>query len=243
VLPFELDANLISQLETEIRSDLQGYARLERVAAGLESPSSQAILAQAKNFPTVRVDGIAVQLVDRRIVGADWLTAPKPAKTKVPKVVFSSLKGGVGRSTALCVLAAHFSRRGRRVLAVDFDLEAPGIGTMLLHQDELPKFGTLDYVVENGISGIDDSFLADMSGDSFLGADGARVTVLPAVGSRTMESPGDALAKISRAYVEDIREDGSVVSLSEQVSEMIGRFEATEAHDVVLVDSRAVTCH
>ena len=87
--------------------------------------------------------------------------------TGVPRIVFASLKGGVGRSTALCVLAAHFSRHGRRVLAVDFDLEAPGIGTMLLDEQELPPFGTLDYLVENGISGIDNAFVADLAGNSF----------------------------------------------------------------------------
>ena len=200
------------------------------MAAGLESPSSQAILAQAKNFPTVRVDGIAVQLVDRRIVGADWLTAPKPAKTKVPKSRVFKSQGGVGRSTALCVLAAHFSRRGRRVLAVDFDLEAPGIGTMLLHQDELPKFGTLDYVVENGISGIDDSFLADMSEEiRFLGADGARVTVLPAVGSRTMESPGDFFFRIYWAFFNKKKEGRGVSFHLENSSRRQGFLGATGA--------------
>lgn len=40
---------------------------------------------------------------------------------------FYSFKGGVGRSMALANVADIFARRGLRVLAIDFDLEAPGL--------------------------------------------------------------------------------------------------------------------
>ena len=40
---------------------------------------------------------------------------------------FYSYKGGVGRSLALAHVAYAFAERGLRVLAVDFDLEAPGL--------------------------------------------------------------------------------------------------------------------
>ncbi len=49
--------------------------------------------------------------------------APAP-----PQFVFASLKGGVGRST-LSVVAAEQARKGRNVLVIDMDLEAPGIGS------------------------------------------------------------------------------------------------------------------
>jgi MinD-like ATPase involved in chromosome partitioning or flagellar assembly len=42
-------------------------------------------------------------------------------------VTFYSYKGGVGRSMALANVAVLLARRGLRVLAVDWDLEAPGI--------------------------------------------------------------------------------------------------------------------
>ena len=40
---------------------------------------------------------------------------------------FYSYKGGVGRSKALAEVAHCLARRGLRVLAIDFDLEAPGL--------------------------------------------------------------------------------------------------------------------
>jgi len=40
---------------------------------------------------------------------------------------FYSFKGGVGRSMAMAGVAYHFAQRGLKVLAIDFDLEAPGL--------------------------------------------------------------------------------------------------------------------
>jgi len=50
-------------------------------------------------------------------------------ETRKPGTVYTfySYKGGVGRSMALANIATLLSRRGRKVLAVDFDLEAPGL--------------------------------------------------------------------------------------------------------------------
>lgn len=42
-------------------------------------------------------------------------------------VTFYAYKGGTGRTMALANIAALLAKRGRRVLAVDFDLEAPGL--------------------------------------------------------------------------------------------------------------------
>jgi tetratricopeptide (TPR) repeat protein len=50
---------------------------------------------------------------------------------------FYSFKGGVGRSLALLNVAYTLAGRGRHVLVVDMDLEAPGISSFLLGQKEL----------------------------------------------------------------------------------------------------------
>src|SRR5271168_2494145 len=44
-------------------------------------------------------------------------------------ITFYSFKGGVGRTMALVNVAAELVRRGRKVLVVDFDLQAPGLET------------------------------------------------------------------------------------------------------------------
>ncbi|MCJ2065050.1 ParA family protein [Methylobacterium sp. J-088] len=180
---------------------------------------------------------------DRRIVGADWMLAPQASPTGAKRLVFSSLKGGVGRSTALAVLAADLSRRGKRVLAIDLDIEAPGIGFMLLptgngddDPDLRPDFGAIDYLVENGLNGIDDYDL-----DKFIGvspfADGS-IDVVPAIGRVTDENPASMIAKLSRALVEDSTPLGPK-GLAQQVREMVDRFSSAKDYDVVLIDARA----
>ncbi|MCX6880777.1 MAG: tetratricopeptide repeat protein [Verrucomicrobia bacterium] len=45
-------------------------------------------------------------------------------------ITFFSFKGGVGRTQALLNTACEFAQRGRKVLMLDFDLQAPGLSLM-----------------------------------------------------------------------------------------------------------------
>jgi hypothetical protein len=238
-LPRQIEPLKLDAAETEIRTVLGGYARPDWVIRDSESLGAQRLLREASELPPIAVGEFKIRLLDRRIVGSDWLKPPTASAAGIPRVTVTSLKGGVGRSTALCVLAAYLSRKGRRVLAIDFDLEAPGIGTMLLRERELPPYGTLDFLVENSVSGIDELFMADLVGNSTLGSEGARVAVVPAIGRRTIEYPSGALAKIARAYLENPKDDGPPTTLSDHFREMLERFEETGAYDIILIDARA----
>lgn len=239
VVPTDIESVQREHLSTVLKSRLGQYARIESPIGDLSYPGSTRLIAEASKEPVTFVDGHAVKLLDRRIVGSEWLRSPSLATPKIPRIVFSSLKGGVGRSTALCVAAAHLSRKGRRVLAIDFDLEAPGIGTMILSEEELPKYGMLDYLVEAGLANTDEDFLSELSGDSFLGAAGARVTVVPAIGRSTLRYPQNALAKIARAYLEVPQEVGPPKTITDQLAKLLAYYEALEAYDVVLIDGRS----
>ncbi|MEX0740577.1 MAG: AAA family ATPase [Pseudohongiella sp.] len=61
-------------------------------------------------------------------------------------VTFYSFKGGVGRSMALANAAAELAMRGKRVLVVDFDLEAPGLHTFGFCPGEPMAGGVVDFV-------------------------------------------------------------------------------------------------
>ena len=62
-------------------------------------------------------------------------------------VSFYSFKGGVGRTTSMLMTAISLARRGKHVMLIDFDLEAPGISG-LFPQEYLPKYGLLDFLIE-----------------------------------------------------------------------------------------------
>jgi len=229
----------ISVAERNLRAALGPYARTDTLLRGPDDIGAARLLEEASTLSTSKIQDVELRLLDRRVVGLDWLRPPAPSTLGCPRLVFWSLKGGVGRTTALCVTAAHLSRLGQRVLAVDFDLEAPGIGTMLLAAGEVPTFGTLDYLVESGISPLGDDFISGMIGDSALGSKGARVAIIPAVGQRTLDNPQNALSKLSRAYIENVDEKGESLTLSQQLSALLDRIEKSNAFDVILVDARA----
>ncbi|MCC6217275.1 MAG: ParA family protein [Polyangiaceae bacterium] len=58
-------------------------------------------------------------------------------------VAFYGFRGGSGRTTALTHVAAALAARGRTVVAVDLDLEAPGLGTVLRCGDSVEGKGSL----------------------------------------------------------------------------------------------------
>jgi cellulose biosynthesis protein BcsQ len=185
----------------------------------------------------VDIGDVAIRYIDRRVVGADWLRAPAPVHRKPPRFVFASLKGGVGRSTGLSIVAAEQARQGRNVLVVDLDLEAPGIGSMLLNPQRRPAFGALDYLVERNLRGFEKRDLDELVGTSALTSGAGVVDVVPAVGSRSSSAPHNYLSKLSRAMIEGLV-DGEQ-SVAEKISEMLELFEARRRYDLVLLDARA----
>jgi hypothetical protein len=186
-------------------------------------------------------DGVFVRLVERRIVGQDWVRGIwPPIKGVPPIVVFASHKGGVGRSTALAIAAAELARRGNSILAIDADLEAPGLGEMFIPEKRQPRFGALDYFVENSRGTVGRTFLAQMRAPSTLTKGRGRVSVVPAVGTRCREFPQNVIGKISRAYLEDTSSDGlQQVTLLEQMREMIKDLCANQTYHAIFVDARA----
>jgi cellulose biosynthesis protein BcsQ len=218
--------------------NLGSYARVDRPISFLGDGGAESILTAPQRLPVQVGDGYC-HLLDRRIVGAGWLDAPVAGSSEPPRVVFASLKGGVGRSTALAVAAADLARRNRNVLVVDLDLEAPGLGDLLLDASRTPEFGTIDYLVENGLGGVPNSNLHNYIGSSGLTvAGGGRVDVLPALGRRSLARPENVLPKLSRAMIEDVVND-RVVSIAEQISLMIARITERDQYDAVFIDSRA----
>lgn len=153
-----------------------------------------------------------------------------------PRVAFFGLKGGVGRSSALAVLAWQLAKHGKRVLIVDLDLESPGIGSLLLPHDRLPDVGVVDWFVEDAVGQADHPLAREMAARSPLIADDelGEVLVVPAAA----RNEGDYLAKLSRTYVE-IKGSGGPLHFGDRLYRMLRALETAHRPDVVLLDSRA----
>lgn len=188
-----------AELETSLRASLGAYLRDDLPIADASTPGVEPLFSDPGILQLV-LGELRIRLLDRRIVGADWVRGPLPeiVDDEPRRIVFASLKGGVGRSTAIAVVAADAARRGRNVLVIDLDLEAPGIGSLLLDADRTPAFGTLDYLVETGLQEVDDRELDEFVGTSALTDGAGLVHVVPVVGTRTKEAPANYMAKLSR---------------------------------------------
>lgn len=233
-----LSEAIVERVSALLKKKLGRYARIDRVLADCEAFGADSILQDASALPLM-VSGRSLRLVDRRLVGADWLRPPAPLAPRPVRFVFASLKGGVGRSTALAVVAMHLAARGQKVLAIDMDLEAPGLGSLLLTDETLPDFGMLDALVENNLSGLDAGFMADLVAASPLAGQRGRVDVIPALGRRSLENPAEVLAKLARAYVEDVRPGGKVDTILDQVRALVDMHSQLNQYDAILIDARA----
>jgi hypothetical protein len=230
------------ELSKKINVQLGGYADPSGISVATPEELFDESLREAEIGLAFPIDQASfkgfVRIVDRRVVGSDWLRRPGTGDPAIPRLFFVSLKGGVGRSTALCVLAAHLAAGGRRVLAIDLDLEAPGLGTMLLDHATLPRFGLLDYLVETNLAEVEDNFLRDMVGSSQLSGGRGSITVVPALGTLANDNPVNVLGKLARAYLPS-ENDPSLNSFTAKIENLIDRLTEAGDHDVVLVDARA----
>jgi len=178
---------------------------------------------------------IAIQLLDRQIVGQDWLHTDQPlVEGQVPRLVFYGLKGGVGRSTALAMLAYRLARDGKHVLLLDFDLESPGLSGLLLPPERVATYGLVDWFVEDSV-GQGDDLLRDMIADSPL-ADNTTGAIRVAAAMGQGESA--YLAKLARVYA-DVPTPAGSVRFATRMQRVVNLLEKHEKPDVVLVDSRA----
>jgi MinD-like ATPase involved in chromosome partitioning or flagellar assembly len=182
---------------------------------------------------------------DEALTIADAGESPSAAMSnrRMRRVVFYSYKGGVGRTTALVHTAFHLARRGKRVVIVDMDVEAPGIHKVLPPgQDKKVTLGLVDYLWERQVRPVSD----DVSGPEVClvgGASGASHQI-----SYTVEDPtsraqvhvipaGAATAQYVRrlgslSYEEVLTRADDAWTLFEK--DLVDQFDP----DVMLIDSR-----
>jgi cellulose biosynthesis protein BcsQ len=178
---------------------------------------------------------IMVRLLDRQVIGQDWLRTRRfDEHGHPPRVVFYGLKGGVGRSTALAMLAYRLAREGKRVLLIDFDLESPGLSGLLLPQDRVATYGLVDWFVEDAV-GQGDDVLRDMVSLSPL-SDQTQGSIRVAAAMGQGETA--YLSKLARAYADTPSPTGPQ-TFADRMLRITQRLEQQEQPDIVLLDSRA----
>lgn len=224
--------------QAKIHLDLITQAMFDQLGT-YAFPANQAIFFEENMesvehgfFASPLTDINGVRVIDRLATDGNWSTI-SPISKGVPRVVFFSVKGGVGRSTAMAATAWSLAQSGKRVLVLDLDLESPGLSSSLLPGDRRPKFGVTDWLVEDLVDN-GDMVLMDMTATSTLSHDGD-IYVVPAHGV----NPGEYVSKLGRAWMPKVVEDGRRESWSQRLQRLLNTLEKRLKPDVILIDSRA----
>jgi MinD-like ATPase involved in chromosome partitioning or flagellar assembly len=146
-------------------------------------------------------------------------------------ITFYSFKGGVGRTMALVNVAAQLAMMGRKVLLVDFDLEAPGLETFEHLRPKEPHPGLVEFVTEYRRTHCGPDVKSYIYPTTPVGKDGGEIWVMPA-GRRDAQYHA-ALAKID--WLKLYREEDGFLLLEDAKAQWEREFPKA---DYVLIDSR-----
>lgn len=155
-----------------------------------------------------------------------WLRRAAAASAGSPRVVsFYSFKGGVGRTTTLGCVAARLVERGLKVVAIDLDLEAPGLGSFLGAQ---ASTGVIDHVLSHVATGV----VGDVEPEPVDGFANLSVVAAGAIGLGYLE-------KIARLDYLSTASGAGTSPTEQALRALIDAIAARLAPDLILLDARA----
>jgi hypothetical protein len=82
---------------------------------------------------------LTIWVLDRQIMGQDWLNPIAKPAPHPHRIVFYGLKGGVGRSTALAMVAYGLAREGKNVLCWTLTWSPPACRACCYRQTASPS--------------------------------------------------------------------------------------------------------
>lgn len=199
--------------------------------------------------PDTVINGCTWYYVERVIAKKAWLDRNESVNPiwaytdayagRKPKVVtFYSFKGGMGRTTALAATALILAQQGKCVLAIDTDIEAPGLSTIFFDDHVIQK-GTVDFLVENQA---DQAYTPNMReyllyvDDPALTANmDGQIYIVPAGKMENLY-----LSKLARIDYQDTVPDGMRRSLVKLIQSASNFIESSGTPvDYILLDARA----
>ncbi len=171
-----------------------------------------------------------VKLADRLLLGESWWSVGPEESGSPTRYTLYSVKGGVGRSTTAAVLAWHLAEKGEDVLAIDLDIESPGLASTLLEPKVQPEFGVADWFVEE-LVGQGDRLVEQITATPAWTRDlSGTVWIAPAHGY----NPGEYLAKLGRVYMDTASDPWTA-----RLQRLLKQLESSLNPTVTIIESRS----
>ncbi len=155
-------------------------------------------------------DSFNVYFSERHIENTNWFIEDS-FKLNTPIISFYSFKGGVGRTTATILTALLLARQGKKVMIVDFDLEAPGLASIFANQSDdaqslLAVKGFVDFLIDYDSNqgnfdkiNLDDYYFRKNE-QSLVGTEGGELIIVPAIATDGSGS-SSYINKLSKANI------------------------------------------
>lgn len=248
----EIADDQISSLSLQLKKGLGVYFQGNiYVSWGHQSDFAKRIIKEIKKLRIYwdKSDGKEWFLLERAIAKKAWVDcrfqeeaiwpykdAQSGAKAKV--VTFYSFKGGMGRTTSLAAAALALAGRGKNVLMIDTDIEAPGLATLFLDENSVEE-GTVDYLLEAALVpegqpvGMQ-SMLRQVTDPVLMDGIPGKLFLIP---SGRIED--GYLQKLARIDFQDALPDNMKRQLSRMVEEAVQTIGSICRIDYVLLDARA----
>ncbi len=222
--------------DEDLRNALEGLAQVLHDGAGARGSSFERFVLWLRPELINKLERTAqeiipgVKLADRLLVGASWWTVGPDEAEGPTRYTLYSVKGGVGRSTTAAILAWHLARKGEDVLAIDLDLESPGLASAFLETRMQPNFGVADWFVEE-LVGQGDALIEQITASPVWTNDlPGTVWIAPAHG----HGPGEYLAKLGRVYM-----DTAVDPWTKRLRRLLKQLEDRLKPTVTILESRS----
>ncbi|MBF8378478.1 hypothetical protein IW967_11495 [Alicyclobacillus mali] len=135
------------------------------------------------------------------------------------RILLYAVNGGTGRTTTVFAVTRMLANWGRRVLVVDANLDSPGATSGLVEQDKMPRYGVVDWLIDQSVSARD-----MVASSAWTPKPLGKIDVLPAYGRDTREY----LSKVVRVHADE--------AWAEDIVRLVTMLEAAIEPEVVLID-------
>lgn len=152
-------------------------------------------------------------------------------------VCFYSYKGGVGRTTTMVMSAIEMAKRGKKIVMIDFDLEAPGVAS-IFPSESISQYGLLDYLIESSVYKEElqiDEYMYPVSEYCRVNQAGGEIYVIPAYG-KVVDSDAELYRKCLMRFNLDMP---VYMGKSTPIDGLLKKIDAFIKPDYIFIDTRS----
>lgn len=152
-------------------------------------------------------------------------------------ICFYSYKGGVGRTTTMVMSAIEMAKRGKKIVMIDFDLEAPGVAS-IFPDESISQYGLLDYLIESSVYGDElqiDEYMYPVSDYCHVNQVGGEIYVIPAYG-KVVDNDTELYRKCLMRFNLDMP---NYMGKSTPIDGLLQKIDAFVKPDYIFIDTRS----